>query len=450
MDVNKQILLLELLCSSAQIFNLCNSIIEKEYFSSPHDKVVSFIKNYFQQYKNIPNKIIIKTETGIDITIHDNISKDIIDWACVEIEQFCRTQAMRLILLDAPKLLSSNNDGLILQQWQKASQISLNQHTGHDYFDDIEQRVQELSKPNQLISTGIPLLDKACQPQRQELHIVMGNSGGGKSITLGNIAYNSVVEGYHTLIVSIELKEIKIAQRIDSIISGYNPREYSIYHEEIKQSVKDFHELVSGSLYIERIKPYSNCNSVRTVIERYKIKFGRTPDVIIVDYMGRLVPIDKSITAEHIKDERISDELREIAVDYDAVMWTGSQMNRGTVKTKAEDIGQDNVAGGIAKLNPADSAVAIIFNDVMKLYGEIAFKPIKCRNSEDTGMIIYCDWITRPMRISFRKENISKLSGNAKELLTRDLKQVDNIIEESKKPTNNNSSFLEKFTTFGD
>jgi len=121
-------------------------------------------------------------------------------------------------------------------------------------------------------------------------------------------------------------------------------------------------------------------------------------------------------------------------------------MNRNTVKTKVEDIGQDNVAGGIAKLNPVDSAVVVVFNDVMKFYGEIAFKPVKCRNSEDTGLIIYCDWINRSMRIAFRSENISKLSGKAKDLLTNDLKQVDNMMEEAKKPSQTpSSSILDKF-----
>jgi len=446
MDATKQLLLIELLCSNTQIFNLCNCIIEKEYFSTPYDKIIQFIKKYYTEYKNIPNQIVLKVETGIEIKIHDNLTKDIIDWACVEIEQFCRTQAMRLILLDAPKLLASNNDGLILQQWQKASQISLSQQTGHDYLNDVEERTKELSKPNQIISTGIPLLDKACNPQRQELHMVMGNSGGGKSITLGNIAHNGMIEGYHVLIISLELKEIKIAQRIDSIVSGYNPKEYHLYTDEINQALRDFKEIVTGSLYIERIKPYSNCNAVRSAVERYKVKFGRNPDIIVVDYMGRLVPIDRSIAAEHIKDERVSDELREIAVDYDAVLWTGSQMNRNTVKTKVEDIGQDNVAGGIAKLNPVDSAVVVVFNDVMKFYGEIAFKPVKCRNSEDTGLIIYCDWINRSMRIAFRSENISKLSGKAKDLLTNDLKQVDNMMEEAKKPSQTpSSSILDKF-----
>lgn len=446
MDATKQLLLIELLCSSTQIFNLCNSIIEKEYFSAPFDQVVHFVKKYYLEYKNIPSQTIIKAETGVDIQTHQQITKDIMDWSCNEIERFCRTQAMRLILLDAPKLLASNNDEIILQLWQKASMISLSQQSGHDYLNDVNQRTEELSKPDQIISTGIPLLDKACNPQRQELHMVMGNSGGGKSITLGNIAHNGMIEGYHVLIISLELKEVKIAQRIDSIVSGYNPKEYHLYADEINQALRDFKEIVTGTLFIERIKPYSNCNAVRSAVERYKIKFGRNPDIIVVDYMGRLVPIDKNITAEHVKDERVSDELREIAVDYDAVMWTGSQMNRSTVKTKVEDIGQDNIAGGIAKLNPVDSAVVVIFNDVMKFYGEIAFKPVKCRNSEDTGMVIYCDWINRSMRIAFRSENISKLSGNAKDLLTKDIKQVDNVMEEAKKSSQTpSSSFLDKF-----
>lgn len=444
MDTEKQFLLVELIVTVPKIFNVCNHILKGEYFDNSSARVLIFVKQYHSQYKFLPNRQIIKCETGIDIIPVENISDDIFNWACDEIEKHCRTQAMRLVLLDAPRLLSTN-EGAILQAWKDASQISLLKEAGHDYLQDIEQRVTCLSEQNDIISTGILGLDIGLQPRRGELHLVSGASGGGKSLTLGNITFNMMVEGHNVLFISLEMKNEKIAQRIDSIITGVNPRDYVNNVEEIAFKLKEFRELVAGTLVLERIKPRSDCNVVRVVVEKYISKYGRKPDAIVIDYMGRMSPLDNRITAEHTKDEYIADEIREIGVDYDAVMWTGSQMTRGTTAAKVEDIGQQNIAGGIAKLNPVDGAVAVVFNDIMKFAGEIAFKIIKSRNSEDAGKIVVCSWNNKSMHITNRQNNASNLTGAQKEELTKELKMIDNI-DSSKK--DEQSNFINKYADY--
>lgn len=447
MDLEKQTLLVELWISSPRIFNMCVPIIKSDYFDNKLTKTINFIQAYHSKHKKIPAIALIKGETGLSLYQHETPT-DIVDWTLNEIETFCRTQAMRKVLLDAPRLLSLNNDGLILDEWKKASQISLNKDLGHDYLSQIRERVDFLTKESPIISTGYAHLDEALQCRRGELFLVSGNSGGGKSLTMGNLAFNYMIQGYKVLYISIEMLDKKIAQRIDSIVTGFNPKEYAENSEEIYFALKKFAELNEennkGTLDIVRLKPQIDINGIRAYISEFIIQKGYQPDVIMVDYMGRMTPVDKSIKEAHTKDERIADELKELAVDYDAIVWTGSQQNRSTIKTKTEDIGQDNLAGGMAKINPCDGALACIFNDIMKFAGEIAFKVIKARNSEKTGAITYCDWINRSMRIEHREKNASRLVGSAKDELTRELSSIDTISsKKSNEPQQVRSSFLD-------
>ena len=151
------------------------------------------------------------------------------------------------------------------------------------------------------------------------------------------------------------------------------------------------------------------------------------PDVIIVDYMGRMKPNDKRIHEEHKADEAISDELREIAVDYDALVITGSQQNRDAVSAKPTDIGQNHIAGGMAKINPTDATISVIFTDTMKFAGEIAFKIIKARNSEKVGQVIWLNWDNNAMRITHRENNNTGLMGAAGEQNKKLLDSVASI-----------------------
>lgn len=445
MDFDKQLLLLELWICSPRIFTMCNSIIQSDYFDHKLEKLVAFTKTYHKEHKRTPPFSIIKGELGLNLLQHE-ISPDMIEWCSTELEKFCRTQAMRKVLLEAPKLLSANNDGAILAAWKEASQISLVKDLGHNYLSQVRERVDFLIKESPIISTGLPWLDEYLQPRRQEIFLVSANSGGGKSLTMGNFAFNYMVQGYKVLYISLEMQDKRIAQRIDSIITGFNPKEYSNNSEEIYFILKQFAEINEkenkGDLDIVRLRPQIDANGLRSYIDEYVNIKGHKPDVILVDYMGRMTPIDKTIKEAHTKDERIMDELKEIAVDYDAVLWTGSQQTRGTLKSKTEDIGQDALAGGMAKINPTDGAIACIFNDVMKFAGEIAYKVIKARNSEKTGALVYADWINKSMRIGHREINKSRLSGAAKDELTRELETIDTAT--TKKPVETaRSSFLD-------
>ncbi len=433
MNFDKQLLMVQYLAFSPDVFTLCMAIIEPKYFDTKLQPCVNLLKEYYDKYHNLPNQDVIKAETGLSLPTFF-IERDQIAYSCDEIERFCKQQAMRHLAFDMPQLVSEENYGAIEQKMRDVVLMSLNRNLGQDYFEDVEERANRLINQGDVISTGYQNLDDYISLKRGEMLLVSANSGGGKSLTMGNLAYNFANQGYDTLYISLELTEDRIGQRIDSIISNINPKNYEQNVEEIITKVKQYHQdKKHGNLRIVRLKTKIDANAVRGYLKEYELHFRSVPDVIIVDYMGRMLPNDKRIREEHTKDEAISDELRDIAVDYDALMISASQQNRDGHDAKITEVGQQHLAGGMAKINPTDAALSVVFTDTMKAAGEIAFRLIKCRNSDGVGKIVWLDWDSNAMRIRDREQNISKI--NITEILEEKRAANKRMSQQTKKPT---------------
>ncbi len=410
MNLEKQTLLVQYLAHNADVFALCLPVVNPEYFDSKLRPAVKFIKDYYDSYHNTPDTDFIIAETGITIPKVD-ITRDQVSYCCTEIEQFCKQQAIKKAVLEAPQFIAQN-DYSFVENIKEAILLSINRDMGQDYYGDAEERVLRLLDSDDIISTGWPNVDEQLQMRRKELHLIAANSGGGKSLTMNNMAFNMAEQGYRVLYISLEMSQDKIGQRIDSIITGINPKRYDLCAEEIVTKLKK-HRLTkapTGDLRIRRLRPGSDANTIRSYLKEYELHFNCVPDVIFVDYMGRMKAVDKSIKEEHVQDEAISDELREIGVDYNALVITATQQNRGAVEAKATDLGHAHLAGGMAKINPVDGAFSVIFTEAMKWAGEIIFKYIKTRNSDGVGKFTVLNWESEPMRISHRESNKSNIA----------------------------------------
>lgn len=409
MNLEKQTLLVQYLAHCSDVFALCMPVVDPEFFDSKLRPAVKFIKDYYDEYHNTPSTEIIVAETGITVPKVD-VTRDEIAYCCTEIEKFCKQQAIKRAVLEAPQYIAQN-DFSFVDKIKEAILLTIKRDMGQDYYAEAEERVLRLLETEDIISTGWPHVDEYLKLRRGELLLIAANSGGGKSLTMNNMAFNMAEQGYNVLYVSFEMAADKIGQRIDSIVTGINPKKYELCAEEIITKLKKHRaETPHGDLRIVRMRPGSDCNDVRAYLKEYELRYGKVPDVIFLDYMGRMSAIDKRIKEEHKQDEAISDEIREIGVDYNALMVTATQQNRGAVEAKASDIGHSHLAGGMAKINPVDAAFSVIFTEAMKFAGEIIFKYIKTRNSDGVGKFTVLDWNGEAMKISHRESNRSAIT----------------------------------------
>lgn len=331
MNKNKQKLIIEYLLSSEDIFATCIDLIIPEYFDPKFRKTVEFIKEYYNKYNNIPTTELVFAEIGLEFE-KKTITTDLLEYTTETIERFARERAVTNAVLSAGPLIDSENYGELVNRMTKAVNISLERDLGINYFENPDERILELSKTSERLSTGWKSVDKYLNGGllKTEMVLFSANSGGGKSITLSNLVLNLVAQKQHVLYVSLELSEKLIAQRFDTMITGIPVIAAGRLHKEMAQIIeKEYKEKNAGSLTIKRLPNKVSAMGIRAYLKEYELKNGFVPDALILDYidlMGTNGKNDYSNVAE--KDKLISEELYELGVMYNMYILTASQQNR--------------------------------------------------------------------------------------------------------------------------
>ena len=387
MELEKQKLLLSYLISDQELFIKVGPILNTKYFDPSLKPAMTFIKDYFEQYA--PTVDQLSAETGSSVTLRPTMSRSELKYAEDQLEAFCKEKAIEHAIYASPALLSEGKYGEIEKMIRDAITVGLQRNIGLNYFQDPELRLKMLSLNNKPTPTGFIKLDEHLGGgiNRKEMIIFAAPPGVGKSLTMANLAKNLMRQSLNVVYITLELSEEIVAKRFDSMFSGISQidilKNITKTSIEIKKQADQF-----GDLTIKRMpESTTNANHIRAYLKEYEITKGYLPDAVVVDYMD-LMCTNQQISAENqfIRDKFISEELRSIANEYNLMMITASQLNRGSQQLESmDDLSQAHIAGGISKVNTTDNLVAIMQNAAMKARSEMLFKLLKTRSSSGVG-----------------------------------------------------------------
>lgn len=398
MNLEKQKLLLSYLISSPDTFAICQSILKHEYFDPELRSAVKLVQDYYSEYDTTPVPDIITAETGIDIPLND-ITRDRIQYCVDEVEKFCKRKAIEKAVISAPEFIKKGDYGAIEKAVKEAILVSVHKNLGLRYFENPDERLQHMLCENPVLSTGWTQVDELLFGglARKELLLVSANSGGGKSITLANLAVNYVENQHNVLYISLELSEEIVAQRFDSMFTGISRKDWRNHVSEIGTQVRQKGKKC-GILDIVKMPSQTNADQIRGYLKEYYLIHGFYPDLLVLDYLDKMSPNEK-VSADNVyqKDKMVSEQLRDIGVDFNMIIATASQLNRDAVKATSHD--HSHIAGGMSKINECDVYWSIKLTEVMKAKGEISFTFQKTRNSDGVGKTILLKWDPKFLRI---------------------------------------------------
>ena len=409
----KQKLLLEYLVSSTDTYAICQGIIDPEYFDPSLKNTVRFIKEYYEKYHTTPSPEQIEAETDVALQQRE-IKADQVSFCTSEIEAFCKHSALERAILSSVDLMNKGNYGEIETKIKDALLISLNKDLGLRYFDDPEERLEQMAAANYVMSTGWKAVDDILFGgiSRKEILLISANSGGGKSMTLANLGLNFIERGLNVLYISLELAENVIAQRYDTMITGISRRQWKEYRNEIAVEVKKKGRKTTGTLHIKEMPSGTTANRIKAYLKEFYLQYDFMPDLLILDYLDLMNPNERvDLGNVWIKDKLCSEQLRDIGVEYNLAVATASQLNRSAVGATHHDHSQ--IAGGISKINTADVYWSIASNETSMAAGEIIFHFQKTRNSDGVGKTVFLKWDQKNLRIS-DKESPDSLVLNTK------------------------------------
>ena len=381
-----QKLFLEIMLSDAQCFVRVQNIFDSINFDRSLRSAADFVAEYSKKYNNLPTTAQVKAETGTALDKVDGLDNTMTDWFLDEFESFTRHETLKRVVLQSADLIEKGEYDPIEKLVKDAVQISLTRDLGIDYFEDPRARLSALKDNNGQMTTGWPTLDRKLFGgfNRGELEIFAGGSGAGKSLFMQNMAVNWMQAGKNGVYITLELSENLCSMRIDSMLTGVPSRDIFKDLDNVEMKVKVAGKK-SGKLRIKYMPAQSNINDIRSYLKELQIQTGLKCDYICVDYLDLLMPVSAKVSPSDlfVKDKYVSEELRNLAKEFDMVVVTASQLNRASVEEVEFD--HSHISGGISKINTADNVFGIFTTRSMRETGRYQLQLMKTRSSSGVG-----------------------------------------------------------------
>lgn len=419
-SLEKQHLLLSNFISNSDVAALTLGIVKPEYFDARYREAAKFILDYTNQYKSIPSPEVIKVETGVELVKREIIKAEV-DYTAKEIGKFCKRAAIEKVILTGANMLGDeakpmdddSKFGELEFMLKEAVAVGLKKDLGLNYFEDPHKRMEDIVTQAVPISTGWLELDDIIGGglNRQEMILFGAASGRGKSIVMANLAVNLLVQGYNVLYISLELSELIVSKRFDAMITRVPYAEIIGRANEVADQIL-VNRSKMGALQVKRMpESVTTANDIRAYLKEYELVNGFVPDVICIDYVD-LMASNRQISAENMftKDKYVTEEIRALANDYNAMVVTAVQLGKGSEKLEDKDISQSNIQGGSSKVNTTDNFIGIIQSEAQMAAGEYVFKALKTRSSGGLGRTCVLKWNPKILRITelnsldFRKD----------------------------------------------
>jgi hypothetical protein len=171
-----------------------------------------------------------------------------------------------------------------------------------------------------------------------------------------------------------------------------------------------------------------NANDLRAYLKEYQVKKGHKPDILLIDYLDLMMPMSVKVSPSDlfVKDKYVSEELRNLAMETQAIVVTASQLNRAAVEEIEFD--HSHISGGLSKIQTADNVIGIFTSRAMKERGRYQIQFMKTRSSSGVGQKVDLEFNVDTLRINDLGED--EVSGPAtKPSIYEGLKKTSTVID---------------------
>lgn len=266
-----------------------------------------------------------------------------------------------------------------------------NEEDAVDFFDPETHKTgdDELGYKTSWENWDLFLNDSGSGVKEGNLIILVGAPNIGKTIFLGNIAYEYVVSGHNVLFVSLEMKEQDMAKRIGSNAFNIEMDDYDSHRENISDHIENWdmtHKSETrprGEFLMKRMYDPTSADINNAVLKEEKER-GIKIHIVVLDYfteMGSLLNIRKdnafNVYQYHKQNAK---ELFDNSGKNGYTTITAHQSS--AIDPLAEDIYLSDLSESKGILHSPDGVVGIIQSSSMKGVREYKLKNLKPRHSK--------------------------------------------------------------------
>jgi replicative DNA helicase len=382
--------------------------INTEYFSDNSEKNVFVeIKNFVEKYKALPTYealVINFTESkslteeqvrgAVDLLkdIHQNKDEPTeIQWLTDQTEKFCQDKAIYNAIMESVSILDSKANGKAKGEIPKilsdALGVSFDNHVGHDYIDDYEERYEFYHQKEERIPFDLDYFNKITKGglPNKTLNIALAGTGVGKSLFMCHVAASCISQGFDVLYITLEMAEEKIAERIDANLLNVSLNDLMVIpKEDYVRRFKAIQNKTRGKLIIKEY-PTASANAMhfRSLLNELQLKKNFHPKIIFVDYLNiccssRLKMGSSVNSYTYIKS--IAEELRGLAVEFNVPIVSATQTTRSGYTNS--DVGLEDTSESFGLPATADFMFALISTEELQQLNQMMVKQLKNRYND--------------------------------------------------------------------
>lgn len=342
--------------------------VKSSYFSDKNIRTVfECLQQFYLTYNKIPNITEFKAH------LLEPEKKQALKAVALEFSKLDKTYDKEILLKNTERFLKEKavlntvirtsvdvqsgniNASKILEDFEKACQISLTENLGFDYFESIDEHCKELLKVSKTISTGWKWLDEKIGggflADGRALYVFYGVTNVGKSIFLGNIASNIMKQNKTVVLISLEMSEQVYAKRMSSHLSQICMNDLPVHIEPLKKELNGYKlKHKDAKLIIKEFPPQTvTTTQLKAYLERL-VKKGIKPDAIVLDYLNLIAPSERGKGMyEALKS--ITEQVRAFSYHFECPVISATQTNRSAygeanpgLETMSESMGLAHTA----------------------------------------------------------------------------------------------------------
>ena len=314
-------------------------------------------------------------------------------WLMDTTEKWCRDRAIYLALMESIQLAdgdeSKKNKDAIPSILSDALAVSFDNHVGHDYLEDYEERYDLYHRKEERIQFDLDFFNKITKGglPNKTLNIALAGTGVGKSLFMCHVASSVLLEGKNVLYITLEMAEEKIAERIDANLLNIPVQQLTdIPRQMFETKVTKLSEKTQGNLIIKEY-PTASAHSghFKGLLNELALKKSFKPDIIFIDYLN-ICASSRYRAGSNVNSysyiKAIAEELRGLAVETNVPIVSATQTTRSGFSSSDVDLTDTSESFGLPAT--ADLMFALISTEELEEVNQIMVKQLKNRYNDPT------------------------------------------------------------------
>lgn len=403
--------------------SICSKVLPEltdKWFSEYDTKqIVNKIIEFNTKYSNLPNAIELKRMITDEKTL--KVFDDVLaiddnqvntPYLMGEIEEFVRK---KLLLNQATKIQQYANGGVQKESFTDniadAEAFTFDDNIGFDFFSEAQRLYEDANTKEVIFKSGLKTLDDLIGGgfHEKSLSLIMSSTNVGKTLIMCALTTNFVLHGYRVLYVTFEDSENKIATRIAQNMFDITQSQYKVMsRDDFAKAFTKAKSIAGGDKLIIKEYPEGTVNAlqIEALIKDLKDKKKFVPDVLVVDYIGCMIPNGKpnpNLNSNSLLT-LAAQQIRALGMKYGFPVISASQTNRGGYNTA--EISLSDAADSFGQNMKADAVFAVTQTPEMKDQGMYQVQLLKTRYGNQRGQLV-------TIGVNVEKQRIYDLNNSA-------------------------------------